>query len=44
MCSDRLLHHVSKSDILDSIEANEVEDISNNLEVTIIEEKLNKNI
>lgn len=44
MCSDRLLHHVSKSDILDSIESSEIDDISNNLEVTIIEEKLNKNI
>lgn len=44
MCSDRLLHHVSKSDILDSIEASEVDDISSNLEVTIIEEKSNRNI
>lgn len=44
MCSDRLLHHISRSDILDSIDVNNVEDISNNLEITLLEEKINKNI
>lgn len=44
MCSDRLLHHISRSDILDSIDVSNVDDISNNLEVTIREEKINKNI
>lgn len=44
LCSDRLLHHVSKSDILDSIETNEINDIASNLEITMLEEKTNKNI
>jgi hypothetical protein len=44
MCSDRLLHHISKSDILDSIDVSNVDDISNNLEITLLEEKVNKNI
>lgn len=44
MCSDRLLHHISRSDILDSIDVSNVDDISNNLEVTLLEEKVNKNI
>lgn len=44
MCSDRLLHHISRSDILDSIDVSNVDDISNNLEVTLREEKINKNI
>lgn len=44
MCSDRLLHHISRSDILDSIDVSNVDDISNNLEVTLREEKVNKNI
>jgi hypothetical protein len=44
MCSDRLLHHISRSDILDSIDVTNVDDISNNLEITLLEEKINKNI
>nr|MDD3720038.1 hypothetical protein [Candidatus Gracilibacteria bacterium] len=44
MCTDRLLHHISKSDILDSIEVNEINDIASNLEITMVEEKANKNI
>jgi len=44
LCSDRLLHHISKSDILDSIDVDKIDDISNNLEITLLEEKLNKNI
>ncbi len=44
MCSDRLLHHISKSDILDSIDVSNIDDISNNLEITLLEEKVNKNI
>lgn len=44
MCSDRLLHHISRSDILDSIDVTNVDDITNNIEVTLREEKINKNI
>ncbi len=44
ICTDKLLHHLSKSDILDSIETNSLEDIANNLEITLIEEKLKNNI
>lgn len=44
MCSDRLLHHISRSDILDSIDVSNVDDIANNLEITLLEEKINKNI
>ncbi len=44
MCSDRLLHHISRSDILDSIDVSNVDDIANNIEVTLREEKITKNI
>ncbi|MDD3301941.1 MAG: hypothetical protein PHN31_00155 [Candidatus Gracilibacteria bacterium] len=44
LCSDRLLHHISKSDIIDSIDVDKIDDVSNNLEITLLEEKLNKNL
>lgn len=44
MCSDKLLHHVSKSDILDSLEVENLDDVSSNLEITILQEKVNKNL
>lgn len=44
MCSDRLLHHISRSDILDSIDVSNVDDITNNIEVTLREEKIDNNI
>ncbi len=44
ICSDKLLHHVSRSDIIESLDVENLEDFIKNLEITLFDEKINKNL